>query len=235
MPEGSKVQSMFAGIAGRYDLANHALSMGVDHLWRHKLVRLVRACQPIHVADLATGSGDVALALQKALGPSAIVQGYDFCQPMLDEADKKKTQHASTRDMTFAFGDCLNLPLADESMDVLTIAFGLRNLEDRLTGLQDMHRVLRPGGSLFVLEFSQPYALLKPVYYLYLKFILPVLAKTLTHDKAAYDYLAGSIEAFPSAIALDGELLEAGYRSVKHYRLSGGIVAIHQGVKKKVE
>lgn len=230
MPEGKAVQSMFAGIAGRYDLANRVLSGGLDVYWRRVLVKRVAACRPARVADLATGSGDVAFALKRRLGPAVAVEGYDFCRPMLDEADRKKADDPLLAEIPFAFGDCLDLPMADDSLDVLTIAFGLRNLEERPRGLAEMRRVLRPGGKLFVLEFTQPDAWFRPFYYAYLKTFLPLIARVLTGDKAAYDYLAGSIEHFPTKALLTEELSAAGFTQVRAIGLSASIVAIHEAI-----
>lgn len=230
MPEGKAVQSMFAGIATRYDFANRVLSGGLDLWWRRVLVNRVAATQPKRVADLATGSGDVAFALKRRLGAEVVVEGYDFCQPMLDEAERKKQSDPLLATIPFAIGDCLNLPLPDDSVDVLTISFGLRNLEDRPRGLREMRRVLRPGGRLLVLEFTQPDRWFRPIYYFYLKAILPLIARIVTGDKAAYDYLAGSIESFPTKESLTEELRSAGFNPVHAKGLSASIVAIHEGV-----
>lgn len=222
---------MFAGIAGRYDRANHLLSGGIDFLWRRALVRRVIERQPSVVADLATGSGDVAFALRKALAPEATILASDFCEPMLDEARRKQTDlpdWAANR-LTFTTGDCLDLPLKDASVDVVTIAFGLRNLEDRHRGLTEMRRILKPGGSLLALEFSQPYAWFKPFYYAYLKTLLPLLAGRLTGKKDAYHYLAGSIESFPTRAQITAELQAAGFQHVTARALTFGTVALHEG------
>jgi demethylmenaquinone methyltransferase/2-methoxy-6-polyprenyl-1,4-benzoquinol methylase len=231
MPEGKAVQSMFAGIASRYDLANRVLSGGLDVWWRRRLIKMVADRTPKTVVDLATGSGDVALAMQRHLGEEVKVSGMDFCQPMLDEADRKKLDDPRTAAMTFRWADCLDLPLDENSVDVLTIAFGLRNLENRDRGLREMLRVLRPGGSLFVLEFTQPDAWFRPLYYTYVKGILPWMARLLTGDKGAYDYLGGSIAAFPDKASLSSELSAAGFSEVKATGLSASIVAIHEGRK----
>lgn len=224
---------MFAGIATRYDLANRVLSGGLDIFWRKRLVKMVGAMEPATVVDLATGSGDVAFALQRTLGPGVNVTGMDFCQPMLDEADKKKIEDVRTEKILFRWADCLDLPLADNSVDAITISFGLRNLENRDKGLREMLRVLKPGGSLFVLEFTQPDRWFKPFYYAYLKGILPWLAQLLTGDKGAYDYLGGSIAAFPNKAEMTKELESAGFDSVMAVGLSASIVAIHHGRKSR--
>ena len=229
MPKGKAVQNMFSGISGRYDFANHLLSGGVDWYWRHRLVQAVRRHDPCAVADLATGSGDVALALRKKLKAECPIQGLDFCEPMLDVARKKHSTKSLPGELSFAFGDCMDLPLADHSLEAVTIAFGLRNFEDRHRGLSEMRRVLKPGsGALFVLEFTQPDAWLKPFYGFYLKHILPHFARIATGDKAAYDYLAGSINAFPDKSSLTEEILGAGFSKVEATGLTGSIVALHK-------
>ena len=231
MPEGKAVNKMFAGIAGRYDLVNHLLSGGVDFYWRRVLTRMVKACTPKNAVDLATGSGDVAFKLRDRMGTEVPVTGLDFCEPMLEEARAKRSVKASYSDIAFEFGDCMDLPLGDNSVDAVTISFGLRNFENRQRGLQEILRVLRPGGRLFVLEFSQPDTWFCPIYYFYLKFILPWVAALATGDKSAYDYLAGTIEDFPSKEALMEQLKQAGYKTVEATGLTFSIVAIHEAQK----
>jgi demethylmenaquinone methyltransferase/2-methoxy-6-polyprenyl-1,4-benzoquinol methylase len=228
MPEGKAVNKMFAGIAGRYDLVNHLLSGGVDFYWRRVLTRMVKACTPKNAVDLATGSGDVAFKLRDRMGTEVPVTGLDFCEPMLEEARAKRSVKASYSDIAFDFGDCMDLPLGDNSVDAVTISFGLRNFENRQRGLQEILRVLRPGGRLFVLEFSQPDTWFCPIYYFYLKFILPWVAALATGDKSAYEYLAGTIENFPSKEALMEQLKQAGYKTVEATGLTFSIVAIHE-------
>lgn len=230
MPEAEAVRNMFGGIAKRYDLANHLLSGGMDFWWRHVLVKKVKTCRPTRVVDLATGSGDVAFALKKKLGPSAAVQGLDFCQPMLDEAERKRRERSPPPDIHFGIGDILNLPLDDQSTDAVTVAFGIRNLETREKGFQEIHRVLRPGGILLILEFSQPYAWFRPVYYAYLKYFLPPIAGLITRQPEAYDYLGCSIEGFPARQQLTDELQGAGFRDIRATPMTLGIVAIHQAL-----
>ena len=231
MPEGKAVSQMFAGIAGRYDLANHLLSGGIDFYWRRVLTRKVKAFGPQEVVDLATGSGDVAFKLRDRLGPKVPVTGLDFCEPMLDEAREKKKNKGSYADLSFEFGDCMSLPLSDNSADAATISFGVRNFEDRQKGLKEILRVLRPGGRLYVLEFSQPDRWFNPIYYFYLKFILPWVAAIATGDKSAYDYLAGTIENFPTKEALSEQLTLAGFDTVGAEGLTFSIVAIHEACK----
>lgn len=222
---------MFAGIAGRYDIANHLLSGGIDFYWRRVLTRMVRKRAPRDVVDLATGSGDVAFKLRDRLGTAVPITGLDFCEPMLDEARRKKANKASYTDLQFNFGDCMDLPLPTDSVDAVTISFGVRNFEDRQRGLQEILRVLRPGGTLFVLEFSQPDRWFRPIYYFYLKYILPFVAAIATGDKSAYDYLAGTIENFPTKRALSEQIQLAGFETVRATGLTCSIVAIHEATK----
>ncbi len=230
MPDPAAVNSMFARIAGRYDLANHLLSGGLDIGWRRSLVRAVRQYSPSDVLDLATGSGDVAFALSRELPAGTRVVGMDFCQPMLDQAIAKKAAlpAAAQAYVQFQQGDGLALPVADASFDVVTISFGLRNMADRHRSLQEMHRVLRPGGHLFVLEFSQPQAWLKPLYFFYLRRLLPFIAGIVTGDRAAYKYLNESIEKFPGRDALSAEITAAGFKNVTARGLTFCTVALHE-------
>jgi len=219
---------MFARIAGRYDLANHLLSGGMDFGWRLKLVRAVHDAHPGDILDLATGSGDVAFALADGLPTQVRVTGMDFCQPMLDEAVKKRTGSPRWSGIVFKQGDGMALPLPDRSFDAVTIAFGLRNMADRHKSLTEMRRVLRPGGRLFVLEFSQPYFWFRPFYYAYLKLALPAIAGLVTGDRSAYEYLCGSIELFPGRAAMAEEIRRVGFSSVSATPLTFGIVALHE-------
>jgi demethylmenaquinone methyltransferase/2-methoxy-6-polyprenyl-1,4-benzoquinol methylase len=219
---------MFGRIAGRYDLANHLLSGGVDFWWRQRLVRAVHDAAPRTVLDLATGSGDVAFALADGLPPGVRLTGMDFCQPMLDEAVRKRGASPRWAAIEFKQGDGMALPLPAATFDALTISFGLRNMADRHQALQEMRRVLRPGGRLFVLEFSQPYFWFRPVYFTYLKLILPAIAAIVTGDRSAYEYLGGSIEQFPGRAAMTAEIVRAGFRSVRATPLTCGIVALHE-------
>lgn len=230
MPDPKAVNSMFARIAGRYDLANHLLSGGVDYWWRQRLVRAVHDARPRAVLDLATGSGDVAFALANGLPGGTKITGMDFCQPMLDEAVKKRATSLRWAAIEFRQGDGMALPLPDHSYDAVTISFGLRNMADRHQALSEMRRVLRPGGRLFVLEFSQPYFWFRPFYYAYLQFVLPAIAGIVTGDRTAYEYLCGSIELFPTRTGIAAEIRRAGFNSVRATPLTCGIVALHEAI-----
>lgn len=220
---------MFGRIATRYDVANRLLSGGIDLWWRRRLTRAVRQARPRAVLDLATGSGDVAFALAAALPPEARITGMDFCQPMLDEAIAKQRPGSPGERIRFVPGDGLALPCVDAAFDAVTISFGLRNMADRHRALTEMLRVLRPGASLYVLEFSQPWRWFRPLYYFYTKRLLPPIAGWLTGDRSAYAYLNASIEAYPDHLRMAEELRRAGFREVTVARMTFGIVALHIG------
>jgi demethylmenaquinone methyltransferase / 2-methoxy-6-polyprenyl-1,4-benzoquinol methylase len=233
MPDPDAVNSMFGRIARRYDIANRILSGGMDVRWRRELVEAVGRQNPSVVLDLATGSGDVAFALSRRLPDAARIVGMDFCLPMLAQAEEKKSA-APVGDystVTFRPGDALALPTVDASCDAVTIAFGLRNLADRARGLNEMRRVLRPGGYLFVLEFSQPPQPIRSVYYFYLRRLLPRIAGRVTGDRPAYDYLNASIGEFPSRDELSREVSAAGFSDVRARALTFGIVALHEATR----
>ena len=231
-PDPVAVEATFSSVAKRYDLANHWLSGGIDFFWRHRLVQHARQDQPVDVLDLATGSGDVLFALRQGLGDHARLIGLDFCEPMLEQArTKRQKKQLEEGGNQFLAGDCLALPFADESFDLITIAFGLRNLADRAKGLSEMRRVLRPGGRLIVLEFSQPYLWFRPFYYLYLRGVLPWVARWLTGDRNAYLYLGSSISEFPDRTGLVQEIEQSGFSDVRAHALTFAIVALHEGKK----
>jgi demethylmenaquinone methyltransferase/2-methoxy-6-polyprenyl-1,4-benzoquinol methylase len=231
MPDPVAVNSMFARIARRYDVANRLLSGGVDTWWRRRLVAAVKIHSPEDILDLATGSGDVAFALSRKLHSKVNIIGMDFCQPMLDEAIVKQRADSHYPNIVFRQGDGMALPLADATFDAVTISFGLRNMADRIQSLREMHRVLRPSGRLYVLEFSQPQRWFKPLYYFYTKRILPTIAGIVTGDRPAYDYLNASIERYPDHQSMSAEILQAGFSSVVVTRMTFGIVALHAAVK----
>ncbi len=217
--KGAGVQRLFGAIARRYDLANHLLSGGIDFHWRRRAAAIVAKEKPLRILDVATGSGDLALALQKA-SPNAKVTGTDFCQPMLDEAARK-----GLTDLVLA--DALALPFSDAAFDALTVAFGLRNMEDWPRAIREMARVIRPGGLLLVLDFSVPQPPLRGLYRFYLHRIMPRLAALVTGEKTAYKYLADSIEAFPTGEKMTALIESCGFREASCQRLTGGIVSLY--------
>ena len=211
---------MFDRVAPRYDLANTVFSLGQDRTWRQAAARATRLAAGEVAADVACGTGALTRELA-ALAPGATVVGLDFSLEMLRRAGHGR----------FAAGDAIQLPLADASVDGVTIAFGLRNLPEPGQGLLEFRRVLRPGGRLVVCEFSTPVVpVLRGVYRRYLTRLMPVAARRLTSDPEAYQYLARSIGAWPDQPGLARWLQEAGFDAVAWRDLSGGIVALHRGV-----
>lgn len=232
-PDPEAVRATFESVAPRYDLANHFLSGGIDFYWRKKLVKLAAEQTCDHVLDLATGSGDVLFALRDGLPHETAITGVDFCEPMLEEARNKREVKGLDEDSNkFLWGDCLSLDFPDNSFDLITISFGLRNLADREKGLKEMNRVLKPGGRLIVLEFSQPFLWFRPFYYFYLRLILPWMARLVTGDRDAYLYLGSSISAFPDRFGLVKEFENAGFEKIRFTSLTFAIVALHLGYKK---
>jgi len=218
------VREMFGSIATRYDLANHLLSCGIDFYWRARAAQVVESWHPHTIADLATGTGDLALALQKKL-PQAELTGVDFLPEMLELARRKGVRRV-------VLADAMKLPFDDASFDCVTIAFGLRNLENCSAALTEMWRVLNARGHLLVLEFSLPTtAILRAAYRLYLHRCLPLLGSFLTQKKSAYDYLGDSIEEFPSGNAMCELMRRTGYVSPGFQPLTGGIVTIYTAAK----
>jgi demethylmenaquinone methyltransferase / 2-methoxy-6-polyprenyl-1,4-benzoquinol methylase len=227
------VQRMFDRVAPRYDLANSVFSLGQDKGWRKAAARATRLAAGEVAADVACGTGALTRELE-ALAPGALVVGFDFSYEML----ARSTGGAASAppdlprpSLRLAAGDALQLPLRDASVDVVTIAFGLRNLPEPGQGLLELRRVLRPGGRLVVCEFSQPVVpVFREVYRRYLTRLVPVAARRLTSDPEAYQYLARSIGAWPDQPGLARWLQEAGFEKVAWRDLSGGIVALHRGV-----
>lgn len=215
------VRDAFARIADRYVTTNHVLSLGTDILWRRRVARMVRRWKPSSVLDVATGTGDLALEIQDAC-PEAEVTGSDFCAEMLTHA----RQRGLSRTLV---ADALDLPFADESFDVVTVAFGLRNMASYPEALAEMGRVLRPGGHLLILDFSLPEGILRRPYRWYLHRILPKLAGWLTREADAYEYLGGSIEEFPMGEGMTDLMTGAGFARCEARPLTFGVASIYVG------
>jgi len=219
------VRGMFGRIAPRYDLANHLLSGNLDRLWRRHTVKRVRDIleRPgARVLDICCGTGDLALALQR--GGRAHVLASDFCHPMLEAASRKLPGG-----LLFE-ADALRLPVRDASLDLITVAFGFRNLANYDAGLREMRRVLRAGGTAAILEFSQPgNSLFAALYNFYSRRVLPKIGGLITGAPDAYRYLPESIQKFPDAPGLADSMRRAGFTRVSFERLTGGSVALHLG------
>ena len=226
-PSAQWVREMFGRITPRYDLLNHLLSFNIDRLWRAHTVKRVQSVllrPDARVLDLCCGTGDLMLALETRR--HAPVLGSDFCHPMLLAA-ASKVQHRRLHSKLFE-ADALSLPLRDRSLDLITIAFGFRNLADYRRGLRELFRVLAPNGMVAILEFSQPEnPLMAKSYQFYSKTILPALGGLVSGSPDAYTYLPESVRKFPTAPELAAEMQNTGFSQVTFERLTGGIVALH--------
>jgi len=221
-----RVREMFARIAKRYDLLNHLLSGNVDKRWRRIVATRVReklTSSRSCVLDVACGTGDLSLTLFEITG--ARVVGTDFCRPMLEIAARKTSDR-----IPLIEGDALSLPFRDESFEVVTIAFGLRNLASVAGGLAELRRVLKPGGWVAVLEFSRPAnPVLRPLFGLYFTRVLPLMGGLISGSPSAYSYLPASVQKFPDQEQLSLLIEQAGFDRVQFENLTGGIAALHMG------
>jgi demethylmenaquinone methyltransferase/2-methoxy-6-polyprenyl-1,4-benzoquinol methylase len=231
--EGSKkeqVAEMFDNISQRYDLLNHLLSLSIDKGWRKKVVRMVSAKKPKLILDVATGTADLAIALEKS-HPEKIT-GIDISAGMLEVGRKKVAQKGLSKMITLEQADSENLPFEDNTFDAITVAFGVRNFENLSKGLQEMYRVLKPGGHLLVLEFSQPQGFpMKQLYNFYFKNILPTIGKLVSKDARAYTYLPESVQAFPHGESFMKIMEKCGYQRGERIPLTFGISSIYEGIK----
>lgn len=222
----SEVQRMFGSIAKRYDITNSVMSLGIHHLWRRKLLKLLPRDRELTVLDLCTGTADLVAPLAKKYKQ---VLGVDFCLPMLQAGEEKLEQKGTSARAALVQADALKLPLKDGSIDLVTVAFGVRNFADRLLGLQEILRVLKPGGTLFVLEFGQSnLPIWREIFGLYSKFLMPLIGAALTGNRQAYTYLPETAAAFPSGPAFERLLLQAGFLAQRSFSLSGGIAYIYE-------
>ena len=221
------VREMFSGIAGRYDLLNHLLSLNIDKRWRrrvrNKLAGILGNANAT-ILDVACGTGDLSIELQR--DSNAKIIGTDFCRPMLAIAAEKSTA------IPFVEADAMNLGFANCSVDAVTIAFGLRNLSNFSDGLREFHRILKPNGKLVVLEFSSPFVPgFRSIFNFYFSAILPRIGGMVSGSRGAYEYLPDSVLKFPDQRRLAEIMQETGYKNVEFENLTGGIAAIHIGVK----
>ena len=227
MPEATEVRAMFGRIAPRYDLLNRVLSVGIDRRWRRKLLRVAGAVEGRRVVDACCGTGDLALVFAQA---GAHVVGVDFSAPMLTCARDKATRDARGDRALFTHGDALALPLADDCADLSSVAFGIRNVADRMQGLRELSRVVRPGGRVFVLEFSMPKRrVLSSLYRFYFTRVLPRVGGAISGDAAAYRYLPNTVLEWPTPDEFRGEMESIGLEHCGYSLLSGGIACLSWG------
>ncbi len=225
------VREMFSGIAKRYDLLNHLLSLNIDKGWRRKVSDELRGIldrDDAVVLDVACGTGDLSIELDR--NARARIIGSDFCRPMLTVAQSKPS--GGTAPIPYVEGDALKLPFADGSFDAVTIAFGLRNLASVPDGLAELLRILKPGGRLAVLEFSAPVVPgFGKLFNFYFSHVLPRIGGAVSGSRGAYKYLPDSVSKFPNQKKLAALMESTGFDTVKYKNLTGGIAALHTGTK----
>jgi demethylmenaquinone methyltransferase/2-methoxy-6-polyprenyl-1,4-benzoquinol methylase len=222
-----QVASMFNNVAGTYDFLNHFFSVGIDKIWRRKLVKLIGITNPKIILDVATGTADLAIAETK-LKPDKII-GVDISEKMLDVGREKIKPYPI---IELQLGDSENLQFPDNMFDAVSVSFGVRNFENVPAGLSEMHRVLKPGGKLFILEFSKPGNwLVKKLYYFYFCNVLPFVGKLVSKDARAYTYLPESVRMFPDGQKFVELLQQAGYKNIECKPLTFGISTIYIGEK----
>jgi len=231
---GSKreqVEEMFDNISHKYDFLNHFLSLGIDVVWRKKSLKKIQNPNPEQILDVATGTGDFAIAAKKKYA-TCTVKGIDISNGML-EVGREKLQKRSIEGIELIQADSAEIPFESNSFDVAIVAFGVRNFENLKAGLTEMQRVLKPGGEIVVLEFSKPKSFpFKQIYNFYFSHILPRFGKMISKDSAAYTYLPESVKAFPEGNDFLKVLSESGFRDGKAKPLTFGISSIYHGIKK---
>lgn len=225
-----QIAEMFNNISKRYDLLNHLLSLGIDILWRKKAIKMLQPEKPKLILDIATGTGDFAIEAL-ALNPEQII-GVDISEGMLDVGRKKLKKMGLSEKITLQLGDSEKLLFNDNKFDAVIVSFGVRNFEHLEAGLKDMYRVLKPGGTTVIIEFSKPEAFpLKQGYNFYFKSILPTIGKLISRDKAAYTYLPESVQQFPYGQEFLEILEKVGFKETRCKRLAFGISSIYMAKK----
>lgn len=224
-----QVEDMFDNIAPKYDLLNRMLSMKIDVTWRNKLVKWMKNDNPKLVLDVATGTGDLAITIQKGTGANVV--GLDLSQQMLNVGIEKVKQQNLQDKITMVKGDAENLPFEDNKFDAVSVAFGVRNFENLEKGLDELKRVVKVGGSVYILEFSKVQGMMRPLYMFYFKNILPRIGKLVSKDDRAYTYLPDSVEAFPYGAIMKSILQQRGYSEVVYKKLTFGIATIYKATK----
>lgn len=229
----TRVREMFGEIAPKYDRLNHLLSLQTDRYWRWRTVLKLRPRPGEPILDVCTGTGDLALAFYRATRGAAPIVGSDFCPEMLEIARQKRDRLGITGDLTFQEADAQDLPFPDNHFQIVSVAFGLRNVADTDRGLREMTRVCQPGGQVAVLEFSMPtWQPFRGIYSFYFRRILPRIGQWLArNDSHAYCYLPESVGEFPAGQALADRMLAAGLRQVDFFPLTGGIATLYVGEK----
>ncbi|TVZ40583.1 demethylmenaquinone methyltransferase/2-methoxy-6-polyprenyl-1,4-benzoquinol methylase [Alteromonadaceae bacterium 2753L.S.0a.02] len=230
--KAERVAGVFHSVAAKYDLMNDVMSGGIHRIWKKFTIELSAVRPGNSVLDIAGGTGDLTAKFAKLVGNSGQVILADINESMLSVGRDKLTDKGILGNVYYAQADAQYLPFPDNTFDCITIAFGLRNVTDKNLALRSMQRVLKPGGRLLVLEFSKPQnTLLEKAYDLYSFNVLPVMGKLITQDSESYRYLAESIRMHPDQQTLKSMMEEAGFAECRYYNMTGGIVALHKGVK----
>ena len=229
--KGEQVKRMFDSIAGTYDQLNHTLSFGIDKNWRRKGISFLRTYSPKTILDIATGTGDLAIAMQQTLKAGRII-GADLSEGMMEVGRRKVEEAGFSEFIAFEQQDCTALTYADDSFDAVTAAFGVRNFEDIEKGLSEMYRVLKPGGHLMILELSTPeHFPMKQLYTVYSKVVIPNVGKLLSKENVAYSYLPASIKVVPQGRVMEELLTRQGFKSAKAQTLTFGICSLYTATK----
>lgn len=225
-----QVEQMFDNISPKYDLLNRVLSMGIDVSWRKKVVKSIKAAHPKTILDIATGTGDLAIEMAKST--DAKITGYDLSAGMLEVGRKKVKEQNLDNQIEMIQGDAENMPFEGNSFDCITVSFGVRNFENLEKGLNEIYRVLKPGGKFIILEFSQPESFpMKQLYEFYSKNILPRIGKKISKDSSAYTYLPDSVKAFPYGEKMKNILKNSKFVQPFDKKLTFGIASIYESSK----
>ena len=226
-----KVKEVFDSVATNYDLMNDMMSIGVHRLWKRYMLTKTGLKIGMKALDVACGTGDIASLLREQVGESGLVVMTDINESMLEEGRSRLLDRGKLKNIEVMQADAENLPFDENHFDCITIAFGLRNVTVKENALKSMHRVLKPGGKMLILEFSKPNEMLSPIYDLYSFNILPKLGEWVSNDRESYQYLAESIRVHPDQKKLKQMILSAGFDRSEFQNLTGGIVALHIGYK----
>lgn len=229
--KAAQVEKMFDNIAPTYDNLNHVLSLGIDKKWRQKAIKMLKPYSPEYMMDVATGTGDFAIQACKMLQPKELI-GTDISEGMMNVGREKVRLAGLDKQISFKKEDCTSLSFAEGRFDAITVAFGIRNFENLDKGLMEMHRVLKPGGHLVILELSAPEGFpMKQTYAIYSKLVIPTIGKIMSKDNSAYTYLPESIKAFPQGEVMKEILYKAGFSKVEFKRLTMGICTLYFATK----